>query len=74
MTDQRERTLLNGLSFRVRPCSGMAPSQSLIDEAKGNHQQGEQSDGEGGNGVSRLSAYLPHLTMSSVGFADLVKA
>lgn len=67
MTDQRERTLLSGLSFRARPCSGMACSQDLIDQAKGKQQQDEPSDGNNRG----IAAYLPHLSLTQVGFADL---
>lgn len=70
MTDQRERTLISGLSFRARPCSGMAPAQSLIDEAKGVNHEDEPSDGNGG--LKHIAAYPSHWGMNAVGFADLL--
>ncbi|MCC6976680.1 MAG: hypothetical protein IT343_00055 [Candidatus Melainabacteria bacterium] len=70
MTDQRERTLISGLSFRARPCSGMAPSQSLIDQAKGVCKQDEPNDEDGG--TNHIAAYPSHWGMQPVGFADLL--
>jgi len=72
MTDQRERKLISGLSFRARPCSGMAPAQSLIDTAKGVNAQEDTGDGINSDGPANVAAYLPHWGMQPVGFADLL--
>jgi hypothetical protein len=48
----------------------MAPSQSLIDQAKGVCKQDEPNDEDGG--TNHIAAYPSHWGMQPVGFADLL--
>lgn len=69
MNDSRERKLDNGTAFKARTCPGLFAAQSLIETAKGNGGQHEQSDVTGGD-HSKVTAYPTRLPM--VGIADLL--
>jgi hypothetical protein len=64
MNDSRERKLGNGTSFKARMCPGLFPASSLIDQAKGNQRQSEQSD-EGGDQIG--AAYPTRLQAVHIG-------